>query len=80
MLSLLFVLLNKVRQALMALLKAGEGLLQNWRMKESVYSKGWVNFIGSITLSTHLKGIKPNNLVRIQNFYKLTCELRHFYT
>jgi hypothetical protein len=35
MVSLLFVLLNKVRQALMALLKAGEGLLQNWRLKES---------------------------------------------
>ncbi len=62
MLSLLFVVLNKVRQALMALLKAGEGLLQNWGMKESVYSKGWVTFIGSDTLITHFKVIKPNNL------------------
>ncbi len=68
MLSLLFVALNEVRQALMALLKAGEGLLQHWRLKESFYSKGWVTFIGSGTLITHFKGIKPNNLVRIQNF------------
>ncbi len=55
MLSLLFVLLNKVRQALMALLKAGEGLLQNWRLKERFYSKGWVKFIGSGTLNSQFK-------------------------
>jgi hypothetical protein len=55
MLSLLFVLLNKVRQALMALLKAGEGLLQNWRLKESFYSKGWMKFIGSGALLRTLK-------------------------
>jgi hypothetical protein len=58
--SLLFVLLNKVRQALMALLKAGEGLLQNWTLKESFYSKGWVKFIGSGNLNTQFKELKKN--------------------